>query len=322
MIAPSLVRPRGSAAPGPKPFALALLRTLGAAFLALGCAVDAVGAQAEPTGDEIRGYLRISEKVGPSTERADALSVFVRFPDGAESPDVLSALGVDVRLPDAGVCEFGERTAPRAASDSPLSAARVELVLADWVALRFERPGEQSEEHILAPRAFPTIGRAVGGALYTSRTRRAEDLPPGVKYELSVRGLADQEDHKGFAFRLPETLRDITVSGIALSELSEVRAGRPLDVTWIPEDHRGEPDERRIVVELGDATQRARCVFSESEGLGTIGRDLLSNASRLSPPVSVSILKLARSRARSNTQGDTLDVLFEAETSQIVQIVP
>lgn len=299
----------------------ALLRTAAASLLALGCAVDAVDTQTEPTGGEIRGYLRIAEKLGQSSERADALSVFVRFPDGAESPEVLSALGVDVRLPEVGFCEFGPRQRPSQTTDSPLSA-RVELVLADWVALRFERPGAQTEENILAPRAFPTVGGAVGGALYTSRTRRAEDLPTGVDYTLSVQGFPDENGTHGFAFRLPDMPRDVTVSGVAFPEVREIQAGRPLDVTWTPEEHRGEKDERRIAIELGDATHRARCIFAETEGLGTVSRDLLTHVSRLAPPLELSLRKLTRSRARSSLPEDTLDVLFEAEISQSIQVIP
>src|SRR5690606_26942238 len=167
-----------------------------------------------------------------------------------------------------------------------------------------------------------TVGGTVGGALYTSRTRRAEDLPAGASYSLSVQGLADTAENLKFSFRLPDRLKDVTVSGIALSDLSEVERGRPLDVTWTPDEAVGESEERRVVVEIGDGSESARCVFPESDGSGTLPSSLLDRVLSRPSPLTLSLLKLTRSRAQGGGARESLDVLFEAEVSQTVRATP
>lgn len=302
-----------------------LARAVGLGLLSMvsmGCAVEALDQEAEPTSARVHGYLRIAERVGPVAERADALSVFVRFPDGAESPEVLSALGVHVRLPEAGVCSMDPRLARSPSPEALPSSAKVELVLADLVSLGVESRGAAAERQLLVPHAFPTVGGTVGGALYTSRTRRAEDLPAGASYSLSVQGLADTAENLKFSFRLPDRLKDVTVSGIALSDLSEVERGRPLDVTWTPDEAVGESEERRVVVEIGDGTESARCVFPESDGSGTLPSSLLDRVLSRPSPLTLSLLKLTRSRAQGGGARESLDVLFEAEVSQTVRATP
>lgn len=319
---PSLARHLGLVARA-RPGAFA--RAVGLGLLSMGsvgCAVEAMDQELEAPSDRVHGYLRIAERVGPSTERADALSVFVRFPDGAESPEVLSALGVHVRLPDAGLCSVAPRLAKSASPEAPPSSAKVELVLAELVSLRSDSRGAAAEQQLLVPHAFPTVGGTVGGALYTSRSRRAEDLPAGTNYTLSVQGLAETAENLKFSFRLPDRLKDVTVSGIALAELTELERGRPIDVTWTPDEAITETEERRVVVEIGDGAESARCIFPESDGSGTVPSSLLDQVLARPAPLTLSLLKLTRSRARGGAARDSLDVLFEAEVSQTVRATP
>jgi hypothetical protein len=308
-----LVSPDACPAP---PFALRLLlvRTGRSRFLqvtlstlalaALGCSAELEQFTADAESGSTHALISV-ERSGvaeqPEAARAGALAGFVRIPADVDSKALVELVGLSRPLPAVGQCRSATEEPPAA---SPSSVGHVEFLEAGDVSIY-----AAEEPATLAPHAFPTVTELISGVVYTTRDRSAVPLPAATRYGIRVTGGAAVPP---FAIEreAPPELDSVTVGGVPLAEVSEIRLSEPVDLTWSV----GAAGDL-VIVELAsaDGTKSALCTFRDDAGAGSVaGRTLsVAGAGRLS-------LRRLRVIELSQSGLDAGELRFDFELAQSV----
>jgi len=230
------------------------------AFGALACS-----AQVEETtsaSSQSRLYARFvvshTQSAGvASALQGDTVAGFVRIPNDVDSVEALQLLGLQPVLPEPGTC------APLQEGGPTPSQALQQLQLLDAGDVNLEAAQSRSS---LAPRAFPGLLGGVSGVLYTSRERDAAEVPFDTEYKVTAAGAADVPAVTLNA-SAPQGLSEVRVQGSPLAELSRLRRGAPVDLTWAV----GAPGDR-LWLQLTDSKSGAAvlCTFEDAAGTGTV----------------------------------------------------
>lgn len=193
--------------------------------------------------------------------RAGVLAGFVQMPADVDSRALFELVGLSTPLPELGRC----RPKDVAQNATPLSSiGHVEFLEAGDVSVT-----TSETRTALAPHAFPTVTELISGVVYTTRDRSADPLPAATRYAVSTSGtgsvpaLSVERD-------APAELDSVTVGGVQLTELVELRTSEPLDMTWAP----GSADDVVLVeVSGGGGANATICAFRDDAGAGSVPRD-------------------------------------------------
>ncbi len=239
---------------------------LGAGLSASACAVGLVlsgclGPDVDPTADVDTGTTRALIQIDSTGDEADpqatAMAGFARIPASADAEAVLDLVGWGLDLPPTGSCA-GAPDATASVPDTPLDP--VDFLDAGDVVIT---AGEARTT--LAPRAFPTVSDLLSGVLYTTRDGSVDPLPPGVTYDLATTG-GDALPPFRVSAAAPGTLSGLRLGGAPLQEVTEVRTGAPLDLSWDV----GAPGDLLVVDLALDEGGVTTCVFPDEAGAATV----------------------------------------------------
>jgi hypothetical protein len=118
----------------------------------------------------------------------------------------------------------------------------------------------------LAPRAFPGVASLASGVMYTSRDREIP-LPALAEYQVDIEG-SGQVPAMSLRGIAPAYLRQVTVGGTPLEQVTSLSPGSPIDLTWDIGD-----SADVVVVDLRnpqDGRAVLRCSYSDAAGAGTV----------------------------------------------------
>jgi hypothetical protein len=246
------------------------------------------GADQAPTEDapSLRALLSIERVEEPTGEQpsASAMAQFVLLPSETDARDALDAAGLRSGVPDRAGC--AEVALPEARAEAnTLVPEQLELLEAGEVDIR---AGEMVTR--LALNLFPPSGSA-SGVIYTTPDQSADPLPADSDYAISATG-SDSIPRLAIEGRAPGSLREVTLGGLPLAAAS-VRAGQPLDLTWVE----GDPADR-VYVLLSDTETAIQCSFADMDGSGSIPGTLTARLA----PASNARISLHRMREAVRTQ--------------------
>lgn len=239
---------------------------LGAGPWASTCAVSLVlsgclGPDVDPAADVETGTTRALIQIDSTADGADpqatAMAGFARIPASSDAEAVLELVGWGLELPPTGSCA-GAADAAASAADMPLDP--VDFLDAGDVVIT---AGEARAT--LAPRAFPTVSDLLSGVLYTTRDGSADPLPPGVTYEVATTG-GDALPPLRLSAAAPGTITGLRLGGTPIQEVTEVRSGAPLDLSWDV----GAPGDLLVVDLALDDGGVTTCVFPDEAGAATV----------------------------------------------------
>lgn len=219
------------------------------------------GAEPAPADEpaSLQAVLSIERQEDASrgeTSSASAMAEFVVLPADADAHETLDAAGLRAQLPERRGCSealAGFGSSERAGA----MIEQLELLEAGEVSI-------QADEQVtrLALNLFPPSGSA-SGVIYTTPDRSAA-LPPGVAYTIRATG-SDAIPPLSILQEAPSALRDVTVGGVPLERATSLRAGQPLDFTWLEGDA-----SDRVFVELSGSDASVLCSFADDEGSGSV----------------------------------------------------
>ncbi|HOU91196.1 MAG TPA: hypothetical protein PLU22_09135 [Polyangiaceae bacterium] len=231
--------------------------TVGLSLALTGC----LGPDVDPAADSETGTTRALIQIDATSDggepEATAMAGFARIPASSDAEAVLDLVGWRLELPPTGSCAAPGSSAANA-TDGPIDP--VDFLDAGDVVIT---AGEARAT--LAPRAVPTVSDLLSGVLYTTRDGSADPLPPGVTYEVSTTG-GDGLSPLRVSAAAPAPLTGLRLGGAPIQEVTSVRAGVPLDLSWDV----GAPGDL-LVVELAlDDGGVATCSFPDEVGAATV----------------------------------------------------
>jgi len=231
--------------------------TAGLSLVLSGC----LGADVDPTTDSETGTTRALIQIEATSDGGDpaatAMAGFARIPASSDAEAVLDLVGWRLELPPTGSCAVAGSSAVNA-TDGPIDP--VDFLDAGDVVIT-----AGDARATLAPRAVPTVSDLLSGVLYTTRDGSADPLPPGVTYEVATTG-GDGLSPLRVAATAPTPLTGLRLGGTPFGEVTSVRAGVPLDLSWDV----GAPGDL-VVVELAlDDGSVATCSFPDEAGTATV----------------------------------------------------
>jgi hypothetical protein len=196
--------------------------------------------------------------------RAGVLAGFVQVPADVDAKSLFELVGLSRALPEIGRCASAgqSRTTP-----SLSSIGHVEFLGAGDVSV-----ATSDARTALAPHALPTVTELISGVVYTTRDRSAAPLPAGTRYALQTSG-AEGIPALSIEREAPAELQDVTVGGVPLGEVVELRSSEPLDLTWSS----GKSDDF-VLVEISSAERSSVCTFRD-DGVGSLPKDLAAPGS-------------------------------------------
>jgi hypothetical protein len=234
-------------------------------LLVAACEVVPETTEASQEATRTHALLRVerSALVGAEDEATGmAFAGVLRLPETSDPGPLLRLSGSGIGLPAAGACAAASRE--RAAMT--VSFGRAEFLEAGDVTLR-----ASDSETLLAPRLFESSQTELSGVAYSSRDRASEPVPGGAAYVLKTTG-SDQLPALELRVQAPEVLSDVTVDGMALSEVTQVGTAGEVAVSWRPGDARD-----WVYVEVTGSSEAGTlgvCAFRDSDGRGGLPRGL------------------------------------------------
>ncbi len=208
----------------------------------------------------VQAAVVLEHRVNAEPEGAavgQAIAGFLSVPANVDPGVAMRLVGFEPHLPEVPGC----RALRAEANVSLAEMGRLELLDAGSVEV-----ASGSDIKRLAPRLFPTVTDSIAGLMYTSREPTSAAWQGGARYLVRTTGSASVPA-LNVAVEAPPTLEGVTVGGTPLGEVSTVRAGEPIDLTWSV----GAPGDV-VWVELSseDAAFGMVCAFSDDSGTGTV----------------------------------------------------
>lgn len=232
-------------------------------LLASACASEAPSA---PSEEQARSYSVVAvDRNDPASSdspgSASAVARFISLPAFAPTGRALQAAGAALGLPAVDTCQGSDAPdlEPPPATQDP-----VELMEAGDVAI--DAAGTVTP---LVPHAFPSVGTFASGVLYATRDRASSALPAGVTYAVTTSG-SPQLGPIRLVSEAPQVPSQITVSSVALKDVTDVHTMRPIELSWQP----GTPGDIVYAELLAyDGSPSVVCAFRDDTGTGSVAAD-------------------------------------------------
>lgn len=293
--APARISESAPGNPHPR-FRPALLGLL--ALFSVGCSAATEEFEVDQDHGSTHAVVRVRHSTAQDgSTRGDALTGFVKVPAGADPENVFSLAGLVQSRPPVGDCRREGTIGEGVEISEVYEAELLEAQSMDLLTV--------AGTHSLAPFAFPTVADLLRGVVYTSRDRSGRDLPTGVAYSLEARGIHGSDAASSLSLssqhESPKPPANVTVGGIAFSQLSNLPLTGVLDLSW--ESSADQNDA--VMVTLREDRITWNCSFADSEGFGSVPL-LTDNGFNLAENGSMAQLEVHRIRSANRPGTDGL----------------